>query len=83
MLKKGWILELEINPKKTPIRQPELGTSPVAKTDHLLEEEKLPFYTSGQYYPVHLDEIFNSRYRVVGKLGYGAYSTTWLCRDER
>lgn len=25
--------------------------------------------------------IFNSKYQVVGKPGYGGYSTAWLCRD--
>ena len=47
----------------------------------LIEEEKLPYYKPEQFYPVHIGEIFNSKYQVLGKLGYGAYSTVWLCRD--
>ncbi|RAK91960.1 kinase domain protein [Aspergillus costaricaensis CBS 115574] len=47
-----------------------------------LEEEKLPFYKPGQFYPVHIGELLNSRYRVVGKLGYGSYSTVWLCHEK-
>ncbi|RMD41700.1 hypothetical protein DV735_g3437, partial [Chaetothyriales sp. CBS 134920] len=39
------------------------------------EEERLPWYTADQFYPVHIGEIFISKYKVVGKLGYGAYST--------
>ncbi|KAE8352212.1 protein kinase [Aspergillus coremiiformis] len=46
-----------------------------------IEEETLPFYEHEQYYPVHIGEVFSSRYKVIGKLGYGAYSTVWLCRD--
>ena len=45
------------------------------------EEEKLNWYTPEKFYPVRIWEVFNKRYQVVGKLGYGAYSTVWLCRD--
>jgi hypothetical protein len=53
------------------------------KTAELIEEEKLPFYVAENFYPVKIGETFHSRYRVLGKLGYGAYSTVWLCRDLR
>ncbi|KAI9832542.1 MAG: hypothetical protein M1819_004332 [Sarea resinae] len=46
-----------------------------------IEEEKFPFYEAAHYYPVRIGEVFNSKYQVIGKLGYGAYSTVWLCRD--
>ncbi|KAI9147615.1 serine threonine protein kinase, CMGC group [Paramyrothecium foliicola] len=29
------------------------------------------------------DDVFNERYRVIRKLGYGAYSTVWLAKDLR
>ena len=45
------------------------------------EEEKLKWYSPEKFYPVRIWEVFNQRYQVVGKLGYGAYSTVWLCRD--
>jgi hypothetical protein len=51
------------------------------QSSHLIEEEKLPHYRADQFYPVHIGEILNSEYQVLGKLGYGAYSTVWLCRD--
>ena len=47
----------------------------------LLEEETLSFYKPDLFYPVHKGQVFNSKYKVVGKLGYGAYSTTWLGRN--
>jgi hypothetical protein len=47
----------------------------------LVEEETIPNYNFQRYYPVHLGEVFEKRYQVVGKLGYGASSTVWLCRD--
>lgn len=48
-----------------------------------LEEETLDCYSPDQFYPVAVGEVLNSSYRVVGKLGYGAQATVWLCRDVR
>lgn len=47
----------------------------------LVEEEELPKYKAEHYYPAKLGQIFNQRYKIIGKLGYGAASTVWLCRD--
>lgn len=49
----------------------------------LLEEETLDCYSPDQFYPVAVGEVLNSSYKVVAKLGYGAQSTVWLCRDVR
>ncbi|XP_041047798.1 SRSF protein kinase 2-like [Carcharodon carcharias] len=38
-------------------------------------------YRTGGYHPVKLGDIFNGRYQVVRKLGWGYYSTVWLCWD--
>jgi len=47
-----------------------------------VEEETLDWYNPHEfYYPVQLGDLFKSRYPVVGKLGYGGPSTSWLCRD--
>ncbi|RAQ57642.1 protein kinase domain protein [Aspergillus flavus] len=46
-----------------------------------IEEETLPHYKPEHYYPVKIGDIYQARYEVTGKLGYGAYSTSWLCRD--
>ncbi|KND87235.1 Serine/threonine-protein kinase SKY1 [Tolypocladium ophioglossoides CBS 100239] len=44
--------------------------------------EKARSYRSGGYHPVHLDDcLHDGRYRVIHKLGYGGYSTVWLCQD--
>ncbi|KAJ6036063.1 hypothetical protein N7540_000342, partial [Penicillium herquei] len=48
-----------------------------------IDEETLPHYDVEQFYPVHIGDVFNDRYRVTGKLGFGAYSTSWLCHDIR
>ena len=53
----------------------------VLSSEQKLEEETLPFYDERRFYPVHVGEIFHSRYKVVTKLGYGVNSTVWLCQD--
>ena len=50
-------------------------------TAEKIEEETFPDYLAIRYYPVRIGEVFASRYQVVGKLGYGAFSTVWLARD--
>ncbi|OQE11651.1 hypothetical protein PENVUL_c002G01696 [Penicillium vulpinum] len=49
----------------------------------LIEDvEDLDSYHPRGYYPLQIgDELNNSRYRVIDKLGYGGYSTIWLARD--
>lgn len=54
---------------------------PVLDSETAVEEERMPAYDQGRYYPVKLGEVFNSRYQVLSKLGFGANSTVWLCRD--
>ncbi|TPX21948.1 hypothetical protein DIZ76_015913 [Coccidioides immitis] len=46
-----------------------------------VEEEELPSYVPGDFYPVTIGEVFVERYQVVAKLGFGMSSTVWLCRD--
>ncbi|KAK2809539.1 hypothetical protein FQN50_003807 [Emmonsiellopsis sp. PD_5] len=48
-----------------------------------IEEQTLPFYRQKHYYPVKIGQVFNNRYRIIAKLGYGAYSTVWLAWDEK
>lgn len=48
-----------------------------------IEEEKVPNYKPERFYPVRLGEVFDSRYQVVAKLGFGTASTVWFCRDLR
>jgi serine/threonine protein kinase len=36
---------------------------------------------TGGYHPVEIGDIYNGRYRILRKLGWGHFSTVWLCRD--
>ncbi|KKA20009.1 hypothetical protein T310_6007 [Rasamsonia emersonii CBS 393.64] len=44
--------------------------------------ERLERYRPGGYHPVVIGGCLHDRYRIVHKLGFGAYSTTWLARDQ-
>jgi len=46
-----------------------------------VDEEHLRHYKLSRFYPVYLGDIFESRYQVLSKLGYGSCSTVWLSRD--
>jgi serine/threonine-protein kinase SRPK3 len=50
-------------------------------TSIMVEEESIPTYRPEKFYPVRIGEVFQHRYQVVGKLGYGSSATVWLCRD--
>ncbi|XP_069738825.1 SRSF protein kinase 3 [Phaenicophaeus curvirostris] len=47
------------------------------------EQEDPRDYCQGGYYPVRIGDLFNGRYHVVRKLGWGHFSTVWLCWDLR
>jgi serine/threonine-protein kinase SRPK3 len=49
--------------------------------DERIEEELLPDYDPSKYYPASIGQILKDRYQIVGKLGFGPRSTTWLARD--
>ena len=45
------------------------------------EQEDPQDYIKGGYHPVKISDVFNNRYCVVRKLGWGHFSTVWLCWD--
>ncbi|KAF4756190.1 SRSF protein kinase 2, partial [Perkinsus olseni] len=45
------------------------------------DDEGAEGYKKGGYHAVHLGEIYNDRYKVLAKLGWGHFSTVWLCED--
>ncbi|XP_076801436.1 SRSF protein kinase 3-like [Clavelina lepadiformis] len=47
------------------------------------EQEDPADYCKGGYHPVKIGDLFNIRYHVVRKLGWGHFSTVWLCWDMK
>ncbi|XP_067357513.1 SRSF protein kinase 2 isoform X4 [Channa argus] len=45
------------------------------------EQEDPTDYCKGGYHPVKIGDLFNGRYHVIRKLGWGHFSTVWLCWD--
>lgn len=69
-------------PYHTPSINPPRGTATKSlATNKPFDEESLSDYEPEQFYPVNIGDTINSRYRVIGKLGFGANSTVWVCRD--
>jgi len=53
------------------------------KVDYTLAEESPYKYSHCGFYPVRVGDIYGQHYKVVRKLGYGAFSTVWLAEDLR
>ncbi|KAI0102125.1 kinase-like domain-containing protein [Nemania sp. FL0031] len=48
-----------------------------------IDAEPLHRYRPGGYHPIHLgDKLKSGRYKILHKVGWGGYSTTWAARDE-
>lgn len=45
------------------------------------EQENREDYCKGGYHPVRIGDLFLNRYHVTRKLGWGHFSTVWLCWD--
>ncbi|PYI05498.1 kinase-like protein [Aspergillus sclerotiicarbonarius CBS 121057] len=71
---------------RRPPSPPRIPTSanfnfPVLDPAIKVEEERMPTYERGLFYPVQHGDVFHSKYQVLTKLGFGVNSTVWLCRD--
>ncbi|KAI1260755.1 serine/threonine protein kinase [Xylariaceae sp. FL1019] len=44
-------------------------------------EEGPDVYCPGGFHPVYIGDVFNDRYEVLNKIGYGVYSTVWIVED--
>ncbi len=45
------------------------------------EQEDVSDYCKGGYHPVKIGDLYAQRYHVLRKLGWGHFSTVWLCWD--
>ncbi|OAL49326.1 kinase-like protein [Pyrenochaeta sp. DS3sAY3a] len=69
--------------RRSPSPLPRISTAGFTTLDSAakIEEERLPHYDQSVFYPVRIGEIFEDRYQVLGKLGFGSNSTVCFCRD--
>lgn len=75
-----WLRNLISRPTSAPRKFPATGFRNLDGVEKL-EEENWDWYSCDTFYSAKIGEIFQSRYQAIGKLGYGAHSTAWLCRD--
>ncbi|XP_070758489.1 SRSF protein kinase 3-like [Enoplosus armatus] len=66
-------------PHSKPAHCPPHCPEPLGSYDE--QQENPADYGIGGYYPVEIGEIFVDCYQVVKKLGWGHFSTVWLCWD--
>ncbi|KAM3914621.1 SRSF protein kinase 3-like [Leptodactylus fuscus] len=50
-------------------------------SDIVRAQENPAEYCQGGYHPVQTGETLHRRYQVIHKVGWGYFSTVWLCRD--
>lgn len=67
-------------PPELPLRFPAAGFE-VFNDSVIVEEEQFDDYKTGQYYPVKIGDVYDEKYQVLGKLGFGTTSTVWLARN--
>jgi hypothetical protein len=60
-----------------------LTGQPTTSKPKVIDMEAQKDYRFGGFHPVELGDVFNARYRVLRKLGYGRYSTVWLAEDDQ
>jgi serine/threonine protein kinase len=49
-----------------------------------IEDEAEPlerYFSNTPYFPAHIGQVLNQRYRIEHKLGYGGFSTVWMAYD--
>jgi hypothetical protein len=46
------------------------------------EDSREDFQRGRVYYPVEIRRVYDDRYEVVGKLGWGMSSTAWIAKDH-
>ncbi|XP_053541984.1 SRSF protein kinase 2 isoform X4 [Ictalurus punctatus] len=66
-------------PQPEPVAPPEPEEEILGSDDE--EQEDPADYCKGGYHPVKIGDLFNGRYHVIRKLGWGHFSTVWLCWD--
>ncbi|XP_014025308.2 SRSF protein kinase 2 isoform X1 [Salmo salar] len=70
---------LPLQPPPEPAVPPEPEEEILGSDDE--EQEDPADYCKGGYHPVKIGDLFNGRYHVIRKLGWGHFSTVWLCWD--
>ncbi|KAI0538777.1 serine/threonine protein kinase [Xylaria digitata] len=55
--------------------------SPEKQKAHKIIDEGDDNYRPGGFHPVYIGDVYNNRYKILNKIGYGVYSTVWVVKD--
>nr|XP_040024139.1 SRSF protein kinase 2-like isoform X3 [Gasterosteus aculeatus aculeatus] len=77
---------VSVPPPPPPSPSPPVPAGPPEPEEEILgsddeEQEDPTDYCKGGYHSVKIGDLFNRRYHVIRKLGWGHFSTVWLCWD--
>lgn len=64
-----------------PTESQHTGTPSSGLPGNVVVEEDSESYRPGHFHPVYIGDIYNEKYLVLNKLGYGVYATVWLVKD--
>ena len=53
----------------------------IGHSSEMEEQEDAVDYCKGGYHPVKIGDFYHNRYDVLRKVGWGHFSTVWLCQD--
>ena len=59
---------------------PNAAPQPDAAPEEDIDEGRAA-YRPGGFHSVYIGDVFDERWKVLNKIGYGRYSTVWLVRD--
>jgi serine/threonine-protein kinase SRPK3 len=64
-------------------QSPHRDLNPGLRDEKALEgvEEGNDVYRLDGFHPVYIGDMYNDRYKILNKIGYGMYSTVWLVED--
>lgn len=65
-----------------PHQSPRMEEGPVYLELDKVNAENPEHYRQGGYLPVHIGQRIAKRFKIVHKLGYGAFATVWLACEE-
>ncbi|KAH9841232.1 protein kinase, partial [Teratosphaeria destructans] len=71
------------SPSRAPHHLKQCFTTSSPSNAQPIDEQTLPRDRQRQYCPIRIGQRLVDRYKIVAKVGFGAYSTVWLARDER
>ncbi|TGJ78567.1 hypothetical protein E0Z10_g10195 [Xylaria hypoxylon] len=63
------------------ITSPQDTNPPKEINSHQVVDEGDDVYEPGGFHPVYIGDVYNSRYKILNKIGYGGYSTVWVIED--